>query len=231
MAPSLDLRLTHGVPGTPGWRFERPFDHFEAELHYAATPDPVFTLRGRGLAVGTGFAEGPAGGGLWGLWLSFDLVGPGARRISTSAVGVGATGRWALGPDLALEGTAVGSAVLLGASGVTAPVGERNYRFGPGAQAVVETWLSVGDRFRTGIELRPYLVVAAGAPGGRDALIEAEALASLRLWGHNTVEVSATRTTRWATEENAVDSRASATLLLVSWRWAIDPPAAGAVRG
>lgn len=231
MAPSLDLKLTHGVPGSPGWRFARPFDHFDAELFWAATPDPVFSLRARGLMVGREFAEGPEGGGLWGLWLSFDLVGPGTRRVSTSALGVGATGRWALGPTLALEGTAVGSAVLMGASGVTGPVGERAYRFGPGAQGVLETWLSAGDRFRAGLELRPYLVVAAGAPGGRDVLLEAEALARVRLWDHNALEVSAMRTTRWSTEADGADTRRDANLLMVSWRWAVDPPGPGVGRG
>jgi hypothetical protein len=231
VAPSLDLRLALGVPGSPGWRFERPFDHFDLALLYASTPDPVFNLRARGLMVGSEFAESPTGGGLWGLWLSFDLVGPSTRRVSTSALGLGGTGRWALGPALTLEGTAVASAVLLGATGVTAPVGERSYRFGPGAQGVLETYLSVGDRFRAGLELRPYVVTAAGAPGGRDVLLEGEALARLRLWGHNALEVSTTRTRRWSTEASGLDTRDGVTQVMVSWRWAVEPLGAGVVRG
>jgi Domain of unknown function (DUF3943) len=231
VAPSLDLKLTLGVPGSPGWKFERPFDHFDAALAYAATPDPVFSLRARGLTVGSEFAESPAGGGLWGLWLSFDLLGPSTRRVSTSALGIGATGRWALGPALTLEGTAVGSAVLLGASGVTTTVGERTYRFGPGAQGVLETSLSFGDRFRAGLDLRPYLVVAAGDPGGRDTLLESEISARLRLWGHNAIEASATRTVRWSTEANGQDAFSGVTQLTVSWRWAVEPLGAGVVRG
>ncbi len=232
VAPSFDLRLTNGVPGSPGWRYERPFDHFDLALLYAATPDPVFTLRARGLVVGSQFAEGPTGDGLWGLWLSFDLVGPSTRRVSTSALGIGATGRWALGPSLTLEGTAVGSAVLLGASGVTTLVGEqRTYRFGPGAQGVLETSLSVGDRFRAGLDLRPYLVVAAGAPGGRDTLLEGEVSARLRLWGHNAIEASAARTWRWSSEASGQDTLRGITQLMVSWRWAVEPLGAGVVRG
>ncbi len=231
VAPSLDLRLTLGVPGSPGWKFERPFDHFDAVLLYASTPDPVFSLRARGLMVGREFAEAATGGGLWGLWLSFDLVGPSTRRVSTSALGVGATGRWALGPALTLEGTAVGSAVLLGASGVTAPVGERAYRFGPGAQGVLETYVSLGDRFRAGLELRPYLVVAAGEPRGRDVLLEGEALARVRLFGHHALEVSATRTLRWATDGNGLGTQDGVTQSMVSWRWAVEPLGAGVARG
>jgi hypothetical protein len=232
VAPSLDLRLTLGIPGSPGWRFERPFDHFDVALLYASTPDPIFTLRARGLMVGSQFAENPKGSGLWGLWLSFDLVGPSTRRVSTSALGVGATGRWALGPSLTLEGTAVGSAVLLGASGVTTLVGEqRTYRFGPGAQGVLETSLSLGDRFRAGLDLRPYLVVAAGEPGGRDTLLESEVSARLRIWGHNAIEASATRTLRWSAEVSGQDTFSGATQLMVSWRWAIEPLDAGVERG
>jgi hypothetical protein len=231
VAPSLDLRLTLGVPGSPGWKFERPFDHFDAKLLYAATPDPVFSLLARGLMIGSEFAENPSGGGLWGLWLSFDLVGPGTRRVSTSALGVGATGRWALGPTLTLEGTAIGSAVLLGASGVTTTVGERTYRFGPGAQGVLETYLSVGDRLKAGLELRPYLVVAAGDPGGRDTLLEGEVSARLRIWGHHAIEASAARTLRWSSEASGQDTLSGVTQLMVTWRWAVEPLGAGVVRG
>jgi hypothetical protein len=231
VAPSLDLKLTLGIPGSPGWKFERPFDHFDLEVLYAATPDPVFSLLARGLLVGSEFAENPSGGGLWGLWLSFDLVGPGTRRVSTSALGVGATGRWALGPALTLEGTAIGSAVLLGASGVTTTVGERTYRFGPGAQGVLETSLSVGDRLKAGLELRPYLVVAAGDPGGRDTLLEGEVSARLRIWSHHAIEASAARTLRWSSEASGLDTLSRVTQLMVSWRWAVEPLGAGVVRG
>jgi hypothetical protein len=231
VAPAFELRLTHGVPGSPGWSFDRPFDHFDLEVLYAAAPDPVMTLRARGLLIGREFAENPSGGGLWGLWLSYDLAGPGARRISTSALGVGATGRWAIGPALTLEGTAVGSAVLLGASGVTTPVGDRTYRFGPGAQAVLETSLSVGDRFRAGLDLRPYLVVAAGEPGGRDVLFESELSARVRLWGHNAIEASATRSLRRATEADGQGALGGATQLIFSWCWAVEPLGAGIVPG
>jgi hypothetical protein len=231
VAPSFDLKVTHGVPGSPGWKFERPFDHFDAELAYAVTPDPVFSLRARGLMVGREFAEAPSGGGLWGLWLSFDLLGPGSRRVSTSALGIGATGRWALGPALTIEGTAIGSAVLLGASGVTTPIGDRSYRFGPGAQGVLETSLTFGDRFRAGLDLRPYLVVAAGEPGGRDVLLEGEATARLRLWGHHALEASTSRTLRWATEADGQGRMNGATQLILSWCWAVEPLGAGVVRG
>jgi hypothetical protein len=231
VVPSFDLKLTHGIPGSPGWRYDRPFDHFDTELLYAASPDPVFSLRARGLVVGREFAEVPSGGGLWGLWLSFDLLGPGSRRVSTSALGVGATGRWALGPALTVEGTAVGSAVLLGASGVTTPVGDRSYRFGPGAQGVLETSLTLGDRFRAGLDLRPYLVVAAGEPGGRDLLLEGEATARWRIWGHHALEASTTRTVRWATEVDGQGRTSGATQLMLSWCWAIEPLGAGVTRG
>jgi hypothetical protein len=231
IAPAFDLKVTHGVPGSPGWKFNRPFDHFDVALQYAPTPDPIMSLRARGLLVGSEFAEGPAGGGLWGLWLSFDLASPSSRRVSTSAVGVGGTGRWALTPALTLDGTAVGSAIILGASGVTAPVGDRSYRFGPGAQAVLEASLTWEDRFRLGLDLRPYLVVAAGPPGGRDILVVSDLSARLRLWGHHALEATASRYLRLATEVEGQGTQAGGTTLMVTWRWAVEPLGAGVVRG
>jgi hypothetical protein len=227
VAPAFDLKLTNGVPGSPGWKFNRPFDHFDLALLFAPAPDPVVSLRARGVLAGSEFAEGPSGGGLWGLWLSFDLASPGERRVSTSALGVGGTGRWRLAPSWTFDGTAVASAVILGASGVTTPVGDRTYRFGPGAQAVLETALSWEDRFRLSFDVRPYLVVASGVPGGRDAMLETDLSARARLWGHHAVEATATRYLRLATEADGSSAMAQGTTLMITWRWMVEPAGAG----
>jgi len=232
-APMLGVALTHGVPGDADFRFERPFDHFDARFAFAAASDPAMSLRARGLVAGTDFAAGEGGGGLWGLWLGFDLESPGVRRVSTSSLGVGATGRWAVGRGVAVEGTAIGSAVMLGAAGVVArdPGSDRDYRFGPGAQGLLDVAVSAGDRVRAGVSLRQYLVIGAGDSTGSDLLLDGAVTARVRVVGHHGLQASASRFQRTAREDDGSVARQQGSSLVLSWVYAVDPPPPGAARG
>ena len=228
-APMLRLAATHGVPGSREVRFERPFDHFDVVAAFAPTPDPIMTVRARGLVAAHELAESERGGGLAGLWLSFDLDSPGARRVSTSAVGFGATGRWAVRPRLVAEGTAIASAVVLGAAGVIEPEpgSARDYRFGPGAQGVLEARLVAEDRLTLALALRPYLILAASPPRGSELVVDAEASAHVRLLGPHAIGVSATRFLRRSRTENSASLTQVGTQVTVMWMFALDPPPAG----
>ena len=232
-APVFGVAVTHGLPGDAGFTFERPFDHFDARFAFSPSDDPSLSLRARGLMAGTDFASGPGGGGLWGLWLGFDLESPGARRISTSSLGVGATGRWAMARGVGLEGTAIGSAVLMGAAGVVArpPGSDRDYRMGPGAQALLDLAVTAGDRVRAGLNLRQYLVFGAGDQAGSDLLLDGALTARLRVIGHHGLQASASRFLRTAREEGGAVARQGGSVVMVSWVYAVDPPAPGGAPG
>lgn len=228
-APVLRLALTHGVPGAPETSIERPFDHFDAVVAFAPTPDPIMTIRARGLVAAGEFGRNERGGGLAGVWLSFDLDSPGARRVSTSAVGLGATGRWEIGRRLVAEGTAIASAVVLGAAGVVepAPGSARDYRFGPGAQGVAEARLVADGRFTLGASLRPYLILAATTPRGSELVVNGEASAQVRLLGHHALGVSAMRFLRWFSKETGSSARQTGAQATVTWTFVLDPPPIG----
>jgi len=228
-AAAFGVAVTHGLPGDPSFTFERPFDHLDARFAFSPGDDPSMSLRARGLLAGTDFAAGSRGAGLWGLWLGFDLESPGARRVSTSSLGFGATGRWAVGRGVGLEGTAIGSAVLMGAAGVVArqPGSDRDYRFGPGAQALLDLAVTAGDRVRAGATLRQYLVVGAGDSTGSDLLLDGAVTARVRVVGHHGLQASASRFQRTAREEGGATAHQGGSLVLLSWVYAVDPPAPG----
>lgn len=193
------LDFTWGLPGDPDLELARPFDHFVLEAAYGFSADPDATVRGRGLLAGAVLEPTRAVRGLWGLFLSFDLDTPGPYRVSTSAIGVGASGRADLGGDWALEADLHGGAVLLGAAGsvARAPDGTgRDYLMGPGAQSLLDVALLAGTRARAGLTLRQYLVLGEGEPGGTALLLEARAGATLRIVGASAIAVEVTRRAR-----------------------------------
>jgi hypothetical protein len=179
------LSFTYGVPGKDGLDLDDPFDHFTVEASWTASAEPAATVLARGLLAGAAF-DADLAGGLYGIYLSFDLDTPPGHRLSTSALGVGGSARRDLGRGLALEGDAVASAVLLGAGGSVdrGPDGlGRDYRFGPGEQAMLALRLLAGKRASVGVSLRQYWLFAADGEPGTELLVHGTATATVRLIG------------------------------------------------
>ena len=218
-APVAAVRVRQGLPGDPDFSFDRPFDHFDLEAAMAPSDQTYLSLRARGLVAGEELGGDGEGAGLWGLWLGFDLESPGVRRVSTSTVGLGVTGRRAVADGIELEGTAIGSAVLIGAAGVVErPAGsDKDYRMGPGTQATMELGLDLGTRFRAGVEARHVLIFGAGDQAGSDQLLEGRLSGLVRLAGQHGLRVEAGRFLRLAREANGPDVRQGGTLVEVSW--------------
>jgi hypothetical protein len=149
--PDFGVRLSYGLPGDPELRLESPFDRFELEASFSTERDPVASVIARGIVAGETF-ERDAVGGLAGLALQFDFTALGHIGASTSAVGLATEARWELAPDVALEGTAVASAVVIGAAGFLPDRTEhqRTYRIGPGGQGELGLELRASSGSRTG---------------------------------------------------------------------------------
>jgi uncharacterized protein DUF3943 len=233
-APELGLHVVYGPPGDPRTEFEHPFDHFDLVAAYAARPDPIATLHARGLLAALPY-EGERTRGLWGLYLSFDLATPRQYRISSSALGVGTSGRYAVTPGIAVDATAVASGIFLGAAGVVpaAPDGAgRDYRFGPGAQAVFEAQVLAGDRATVGCSVRHWILLGAGeARGTEEHVAHLGASGLVRLWGRHALGVEATFTSHTTAEaggpgveEHGRIIRAYYALVGSGWTTSVGPP-------
>jgi hypothetical protein len=192
------LAFTYGVPGSAGLEIEHPLDHFTLEASWTAAADPAATVLARGLVAGSTF-DASAARGLWGAFLSFDLDTTPGHRVSTSALGFGGSASAELGGGLALEADAIASAVLLGAGGkVSSPDGlGRDYRFGPGEQALLAVRLA-GSRLSAGVSVRQYLLFAADGDSGTEQLLHGTASARLRLVGDGGIGVEVSRYLRRA---------------------------------
>jgi len=168
---SADFTMAYGLPGKPGYTYERPFDYFQFEF-VAATANAFETVFSRGLLVGTAYGIGSDFRGIWGLYGTYAYVAPQVFRVSSTALSLGTTGQWWLSRAVAVQGTALagvgygGGGVIHGAGIATAgPLGDgqRDYHYGVTPQGVLALRLIFGDRVSIDSTVRDYFVSRVGA--------------------------------------------------------------------
>ncbi|MGC3997401.1 MAG: DUF3943 domain-containing protein [Anaeromyxobacter sp.] len=218
--PFGGLQVVYGVPADPDLRLDGPFDHFVFDASYGLTADPVSTMRIRGLIAGEPLAPAPDLRGLWGLYLTFSIDSPGPFRTSGSGLAVGTSLHWQLQDGLALEGSAVGTAVLLGAAGQIPSVGGagRDYRFGPGAEGLLEAEL-LSRHWRVGGTVRPFYLYGVGEGEGTEARLDLAAHVMARLGREHGAGVDVTRMLRWSQDPGGPVATDAATVLRVFYAY------------
>jgi hypothetical protein len=193
------LAVGYGLPGKPGYTYDRPFDYFNLELTFdtANTVEAVFS---RGLVYGKEYEAGPNYRGVWGAYGIYDYSAPNIFRVSNTAGAVGTTSQWWLTQSLALQGTALagvgyaGGGVIHG-SGVTRPsvLGEglRNYHYGIAPESVLALRLIFGDRAALDATGRAYYIsrLAASESSGSETLSRLDVAFTVRVYGLNGITV------------------------------------------
>jgi hypothetical protein len=201
----LAATLVHGLPWHPGLALEGPFDHYRLEVGWAGGEDTRFTLLVRGLLAGRAHGAGDGWRGVSGLFTLLDLDTPGDFRVGTLGLGLGTAGGIALGRGLALEGTAIAAAIPMGAVGMRPPVvpDGRDYRFGPGAQAVAEVALTVRERAALRLDARGYGILGVDGVDGREAIGAVRARLLVRVAGEHGLGAEASLAGRRVDEAGA----------------------------
>jgi hypothetical protein len=204
--------MAYGLPGKPDYAYERPFDYFNFEAS-ADTNNAIEYVSSRGLLLGTDYSAGENYRGIWGLYGSYDYFAPQIFRVSTTSAGLGTTGQWWIGKQVAFQGSVVlsagygGGGVLHGA-GVTraSPLGDgqRDYHYGLTPQGLVSVRLIVGDRISVDTTYRGYYItrVAATESTGSEDIERLDAALTLRVFNLHGVTLrysDSNRTGRYAT--------------------------------
>jgi len=186
--------------GVGGWKARRPFEHFDLSAGFAAGSGASVTsaqhaqwyLLVRGLLVPGRIDGGERLQGLWGLFGGYDYDEPGAFRVSTSSLGVGAAGEWVLGGGARLQATGVASWVVLGNSDAAgAPVALRSYKVGPAGQALLDARVILGDRAWVRLWGRGYLLAGAVGSTGWEEITRASASVLVRVFGPHALSIEA----------------------------------------
>ncbi len=200
------LAVGYGLPGKPGYTYERPFDYFNFELTLD-TANAVESVFSRGLLYGTDYEAGPSYRGLWGLYGIYDYSAPNIFRVSNTAGAFGTTAQWWLTRSVALQGTGLvgvgyaGGGVIRGA-GVTRPSpqgeGQRNYHYGIAPESILALRLIFGDRAALDASARGYYIsrLAASESTGSETMDRFDVAFTVRVYGLNGLTVRYSTTTR-----------------------------------
>jgi hypothetical protein len=184
-----DFSLDYGLPGKPGYSYDRPFDYFAFKIT-ASSANGVENLMTRGLLVGTDYEAGKNYRGVWGLYGSYDYIEPQIFRVSSAALSLGTTAQWWLSRSIALQGSALAGAGYASV-GTVHGTAENDYHFGVAPQALVALRLIFGDRVSLDTTTRDNFVSKIGGGGrtGHDNIIRTDAALTLRVHKQHAVAI------------------------------------------
>ena len=189
---SVGAHIEYGVPGTPDLSLRKPFDHFDFRTTFAFTnkAQPSASLLIRGLVVGDTIESEARPLGLWGLFASYDVIDESVFKASGFGLGPGVSlvGRWGW---FELHGTALAELLPWAGGGSIHKLYDRDYHYGPGAEALLDLRALFGDRFILDFEATEYLISGAYATGASEDITWAHAGLITRLFGPHAVSISA----------------------------------------
>jgi hypothetical protein len=204
---TIDFLMAYGLPGKPGYTYDRPFDYFNFEASAGSGSSAFENIMSRGLLYGTDYEVGDAYRGIWGLYGSFDYISPQYFRVSSTAVSLGTTAQWWMMPHVALQYSALVAGLGYAAAGTIEGEGNRNYRYGMTPQALLALRLIFGDRAMVDMNGREYYIsdVAGTSPNGHEIIGRVNVGLTVRVYGQHALGVQLTSTTRDSYEVGAAD--------------------------
>lgn len=201
-----DFTIAYGLPGKPGYRYERPFDYFHMQFT-AASSNLLENVIVRGLLVGTDYAVGDNYRGIWGLYGTYDYIAPQIFRISTTGAALGTTGQWWMSRDIALQGTAL-AGVGYGSAGTIRGAGERDYHNGVTPQAMLALRMIFSDRTSIDLTARDYYVsdTLSEEKGGKENIFRGDVTLTVRVYNLHALTLTYTASSRDASYRNLGDT-------------------------
>lgn len=178
-----NFTIGYGLPGKPGYTYNRPFDYFH--FQFTAASSNVFeNVMVRGLLYGSPYELGDSYRGVWGLYGTYDYIAPQIFRISSTAAALGTTAQWWLSRTVALQGSAL-AGVGYGSAGTIAGIGERDYHNGVTPQGLLALRLIFSDRVSLDFTARDFYVtdLASDEKNGSENIVRADAALTVRI--HN----------------------------------------------
>ena len=205
---TADYAMAYGLPGKPGYSYNRPFDYFHFEAASVSSGDnPVDNLMIRGLLLGKDYEAGKDYRGIWGLYGGYDYISPHVFRVSSTSVSLGSTFQWWLSRAVALQGSALGG-IGYAAAGNIDKIGDRDYHYGVAPQGLLALRLILSDRAMFDLTERAYYVTGVGGsePGGREVINRVNTGFTFRIYGRHAIGLQYVASIRDAHYPDRADS-------------------------
>jgi len=214
-----EFSMAYGLPGKPGYRYDRPLDYFDFHVSTRArSHNLVESLTIRGLLKGTDYHVGNDYRGIWGLYGSYDYISPYLYRVSTTALSLGTTGQYWAAPGVALQGSILGG-VGFGATGIETDVlEERGYHYGATPQALIAFGAIFGNRATFDVTGRAYYLNHLGGElsEGSEFVFRGQAALTARVYGNHALGLHYSESIRDTNYGNIPDKyRSEGTLSVV----------------
>jgi hypothetical protein len=186
-AVQVDYAMDYGLPGKPGYSYDRPFDYFNFEAALSSA-NGVENLTSNGMLLGDHFAWGRRVRGIAGLYGGYEYLAPQIFRVSTTSVSLGTTLQWWAGKRLAVQAGVTGGVGYAAASSTLRNVDSTEYHYGMAPRGALVLRLIEGDRLALDVAGRIVsLGRIANRQAGRDDVSRVESTLTWRLSGPHAI--------------------------------------------
>jgi hypothetical protein len=185
-----DFQMDYGLPGKPGYTYDRPFDYFNFQATLSSS-NGVENLTSNGMLLGMPYHWGPSFQGIWGLYGGYEYLAPQVYHYSSTSLSLGSTAQWNIAPDWALQGTLTGGFGYAAASSTVHDVDNPEYHYGMAPRGSLSLRLVEGHRFA--LETAGRIVslgTIANRDAGRDDISRLESALTWRFSGHQAIGIN-----------------------------------------
>ncbi len=183
----VDYAMDYGLPGQPGYRYDRPFDYFDFELQLSSA-NGVENLTTNGLLLGDRFRIGDDVRGIAGVYGGYEYLSPQVFHLSTTSVSLGGMLQWRAGPWLAVQTSVLGGVGYSAASTTLRDVDSSEYHYGMAPRAAATLRVVAGERAAIDVAARLVsLGSIANRAAGRDDISRIESAFTWRVTGPHAV--------------------------------------------
>jgi hypothetical protein len=210
-AAQVDYAMDYGLPGKPGYSYNRPFDYFNFEAALSSS-NAVENLTSNGMLLGDHYALGDRVRGIAGIYGGYEYLAPQVYHVSSTSVSIGTTLQWWASERVAVQAGLSGGIGYAAASTILHrigdPVSDRDYHYGMAPRAAMNLRVIGVDRVSLDVAGRMVsLGRIARRQAGRDDISRLETALTWRISGPHAVGLSYVWSHRSAAFPSSVDQR------------------------
>ena len=185
-----DFSMEYGLPGKPGYEYNRPFDYFQIEAaatsSSGALPESVMV---RGLLYGSPYGVGDSYRGVWGLYGSYDYMSPEVFSVSSTALSLGTTGQLQVSESVTLQGSILGGFGWTAVGTIADAQTDRDFHYGYSPQGVAALRVIIGDVAMLDMTGREYYIGGyySSDKSRKENILRGQVTLTVRVYGHHAV--------------------------------------------